>query len=60
VSNVPPTTTAAIENNSHPTPSAGYPAPLEGSASSVLLVAYHPRGKGLDGREGREGLGWET
>ena len=27
VSSVPPTTTAAIENNSQPTPSAGWPAP---------------------------------
>ena len=27
VSRVPPTTTAAIENNSQPTPSAGWPAP---------------------------------
>jgi hypothetical protein len=27
VNGVPPTTTAAIENNSHPTPSAGWPAP---------------------------------
>ena len=27
VNKVPPTTTAAIENNSQPTPSAGWPAP---------------------------------